>query len=757
MQHGAVSSAGGFFAMTGAGTADAAEQDAYELSPLAEAVAKIARHCSRGTHWFRTPQGPRHVDQPLRKKDLDLHVNGGPRRGVACILPGESTTKIAVLDFDSHKGEVSWDAMRAIVKKVMAQLRAQALEPLPFRSSGGKGIHLYLLWNEPQDAFSVRELLRSALESCELKPGTKGVKHSEVEIFPKQDSVPRDGYGSMFYLPLSGESLPLDTTTLELESYEYAEAATWPRSRPVPVLERAPVERPALPKLDANLGEIKAMLDAIPNDGGADSPDYDRWRDIVFAVHDGTGGSEEGLALVHDFSSRNPKYEADFINERVWPHIRSDRQGKTITLRSLAYKAREHGYVEDTSKDFEVLPPAEAPSPIEYSPGGEKHELIDPNTTRLGDVFSIEPPEPRFIVSGLLPESAGVENAIGGAGKSTRHHYEAAHLILGRPLYGRRTERSGAYLLVTREDDAAIVRYRMNRIARALDLNDADKKRLAASFHVLDLVGGGDRLVQTDRKGNLVRTPLVERICRSYEREGLVLVDFDPIGLLGPGEKHVNDGEGAMLDAGHAISRALGAAVRFTSHVSKVVGREGIVDAHSGRGGSALGDNARFVWNYVTHEKEHKEHRPPVGAREAALRGNLYRLHISKLSWARPPRSPIWIERDGYSFTMHEGAPETTQDRLQTDAERVVTFLEAEAGRGARYSRNELESAIGRIAGEGTLSRPRLRDAVNELLRTGQVGESDLPASERRGGRKTYLEAKPADLAVNSCTFGEVA
>ncbi len=412
-----------------------------------------------------------------------------------------------------------------------------------------------------------------------------------------------------------------------------------------------------------------------------------------------------------------------------------------------------HWLKEDIASQFADLDAATASgdkatpaAPSAPAPSTPPLVLFDPSITRLGDVYSAEPQAPNFIVYPILPQTAGNESAIGGAGKSSRHQYEAIHINLGLPLYGCPVVRPGPVLFVTREDDAAVARYRMHHIMRAMGLSDADARRVAQNYHILDLVGTGERLITADRAGNLVRTKLAERLCRSFEREGLVHIEFDPINLFGPGEKHVNDGEAALLDVGHAISRELGCAVRFTTHVSKVVGREGIVDAHSGRGGSALGDNARFVWNYLAHEKEHKEYRPPASALAAAERGDLYRLHISKLSWAARPKAPIWIERDGWSFKTHEGAPESNADRLQSDAERVATFLEVEAERGVRHTRKSVEDARGRI--DGKPSRDRLRDLLNELERAGRLQEVDLPPEECRGAKKTYLVARPASLEV---------
>src|SRR5574341_1130002 len=144
---------------------------------------------------------------PLTDERLAQHLNGGPARGVCPIQAGESVTMVALLDFDSHGGETSWGEMAATAAGVADTLAlAWGAPVVAFRSSGGRGVHLYLLWDEPQDAYSVRQWLREVLESCGLKSGTRGVANGEVEIFPKQDEVPLGGFGNQFILPLDGGS-----------------------------------------------------------------------------------------------------------------------------------------------------------------------------------------------------------------------------------------------------------------------------------------------------------------------------------------------------------------------------------------------------------------------------------------------------------------------------------------------------------------------------------------------------------------------
>jgi len=323
---------------------------------LVKALDPILSRVRTDICWKKTPDGPRRIDSPLTAAKLDKHVNGGPAYGAAPILPGQDTTMVAVLDLDSHKGETPWPDMLAVASELMSELEAHGMSPLAFRSSGGHGIHIYLLWEAPQDAYSVRTMLQSALQVRGLKPGDGGVARREVEIFPKQNSVAEGKYGNMFILPLAGASVPLCPLTMADLPKEDAAAMEWPISPAVPVVVREVAERPEVGAGDANIERMRSALAAIPNDG--EGLAYDDWRNIMFAIHHGSGGSPDGLALLHEFSARSSKYVASFVDERAWPYASDDNGAEhgAITVGTLWRVAREHGWQEPIADEFEALP-----------------------------------------------------------------------------------------------------------------------------------------------------------------------------------------------------------------------------------------------------------------------------------------------------------------------------------------------------------------------------------------------------------------
>jgi hypothetical protein len=332
------------------------ESLAAALGPIFSRV--VTSHC-----WVKQDGKFSHTRRPLTDAKLSHHVNGGPAYGAAQIAPGASVTLIAALDFDSHKGETSWPDMQAAALKIMAE--ARDLRPIPFRSSGGKGLHLYFIWDEPQDAYSVRRALAALLKRCGFKNGVTGVSRGEIEIFPKQNAVPGDGFGNMFVLPLSGASVPLDAFELDDMPKGYAAEMDWPVSSPVPVVEREAPVAPSVDSVSVELLVLKSALDAILNTGD-DELDYQEWRNVIFGLHHATKGSDEGLALAHEFSARSSKYDPAFLDDRVWPHVRGHYDGEmgAITGRTILHLARSrYGWQESVEDDFDVIV-AESVAPL---------------------------------------------------------------------------------------------------------------------------------------------------------------------------------------------------------------------------------------------------------------------------------------------------------------------------------------------------------------------------------------------------------
>lgn len=367
------------------------------MGSLAAALSPIVERVRQDDIWvIREGQPPRHRQRvALTDARVRQHLEGGPAVGACPMARGGDTTRLALHDIDDHGGAAGWPTVAEAAVAIDDAARARGMIPHPFRSRGGGGIHLYYLWDEPQQARDVRGMLQAILRDAGYAAGTRGVEHGEAEIFPKQDRVPADGWGSMFVLPLAGASVPLeplaDMAPLDRSD---AEGYVWQRSEPVPVAEEtdeaegegaqktAPVGAGAQgTRRDGEDGSVSLDLlaDALawvpnPNAGEPGEIGYHRgsdgrpgWIEIIFAVHD-TDSGPDGLAVADAWSAKSDKHDPDFLAYRVWPYARSDRSER-ITARSLLALAREHGWDEPSwsvARDFDFTagaePETEAPA-----------------------------------------------------------------------------------------------------------------------------------------------------------------------------------------------------------------------------------------------------------------------------------------------------------------------------------------------------------------------------------------------------------
>lgn len=132
----------------------------------------------------------------------------------------------------------------------------------------------------------------------------------------------------------------------------------WVMSEPVPLYPPA-APRAVAARADGTAGPaldvLRSALAAIPN---ADATiGYDEWFRLVCGVHEGSGGSDEGLALADEWSARSPKHSPDFLATRVWPYIKPREGG--ITARTVLAAARAHGWSDPSEADaFAVVVPA---------------------------------------------------------------------------------------------------------------------------------------------------------------------------------------------------------------------------------------------------------------------------------------------------------------------------------------------------------------------------------------------------------------
>lgn len=569
------------------------------MDSLYDALAHLARHCSTVAHWVRTPRGPVCRPEPLRKQHLVDHLEPrGPQIGLAPIAPGESTTRVALIDCDDHRRTLDWDSMTAAVQPLLVALRERGLQPIPFRSSGGRGIHLFLLWETPQDARSVRHLLRAAAAQAGFGVGTGGVVAREVEIFPKQDRVPPDGYGNMFWLPLARESVPLNHHLQPVLHDEAAHISFWPVSAPVAESRAEPAADSPPPPVAREaaapaLSEVRALLARIPNT----DLDYDRWRDVIFAIHHATGGSPEGLALAMEWSAQSRKHDPDFLATRVWPYIRSERDGALITFGSLLHWATDTPADPSVFPDMGPLPAVDwwPEEPDDHRPAQGRFLFARDGRATLRN----EHPPRDEVIRDLLP--AGKVWVLAGAGgsyKTASLLHRAACVALGRPYAGCAVPEPGASLLLLGEENEDEIDRRLSALADTMQLSAAERQTLRERVRVYSAVGEDMYFARWDY-GRLVPTELpdqiIERAQRLQAETGVPvrLIALDHWLLIAGGDANSNNDAAVTMALAGRVAKITNAAVIIAAHVPKHAAQKDRPDQFDVLGAGAVVNLAR--------------------------------------------------------------------------------------------------------------------------------------------------------------------
>lgn len=331
------------------------------LSILQPVLARVRRDVSalkaKGSRWSPDRDGALmwQTTDALTHARLVRHVEGAEIRGAYLIKPGERVCSAAVLDLDDHGGALTREELLCYAADIQRAALSWNLRGIPWVSSSGHGVHIWFLWDQPQDAYSVRECLKEVLNALGLSSGTQGLANSEVELFPKQDHVPEGGFGNQVWLPLGGKSAYLCCNELIDEflrpvAPKNYDASIWVMSDAVPVLER-PVQE-ALPAIlpediEDALIEVADMLPSIK------AYDYDNWIRVGFAIHNVSGGSDAGLVLWDNWSSHGPNYEPGVCSKRWGTMARGS--GNDVGIGTLRMLAVSGGWVQDVSKDFQQI------------------------------------------------------------------------------------------------------------------------------------------------------------------------------------------------------------------------------------------------------------------------------------------------------------------------------------------------------------------------------------------------------------------
>lgn len=147
------------------------------------------------------------VLEPLTPKVVEAHLQGKITVG-QYLLDAKAMVHFAALDLDIGKEAISRvreDAafrreLAASMRGLMARLTAISSElgfPLVFERSGHKGVHAWCFFDAPVPAWAAKAVLMALRDA--VSPPPPGIN---VEVFPKQVTLSKKGYGNLIKLPL---------------------------------------------------------------------------------------------------------------------------------------------------------------------------------------------------------------------------------------------------------------------------------------------------------------------------------------------------------------------------------------------------------------------------------------------------------------------------------------------------------------------------------------------------------------------------
>jgi hypothetical protein len=294
------------------------------------------------------------ADGSITAEVVKRHVANGEQVGGYLFEPGSSDVRVGIIDIDDKKGEHP-EAVRQLLRGVVALARERGLPAAPFRSGGGNGAHVWLTFDPAREAKDVRALLRWLCDRAgctrrkEFELEFSGVT---VEIFPKQDQVSSDGHGNLIGLPFSRHSRPLDD-------------AGEP-TRALPPL--TPCDNGVLDVLLADIADTGFANDApqaidprdlpqappwdraLVNDALRfwDADKRDDWVKAGFALRhaadDGHAPAEEARAVWLEWSKTSDKFDEAECTDKWERDFAKPRPGKRVGLGTIFYDAEKRGW-----------------------------------------------------------------------------------------------------------------------------------------------------------------------------------------------------------------------------------------------------------------------------------------------------------------------------------------------------------------------------------------------------------------------------
>lgn len=298
--------------------------------------------------------GYRPERSPVTLDDLRRHLTGEQPIGLYVMAPEtDGVVRAAVVDLDDKEKKLSWAELCVEASEISQRLEELGLLPWACRSGSGHGIHLWLIWQEPQPAGATRKLLRKIVEDAAGK--------AHVDIYPAQDKL-AGSMGNLVALPFGRASRPIWLDGTVVQDLETWLPTTPAYSQGVPAGALSPDELQA----DAGKGlggmepevfgpvDPAQLADALSS---VDASAYETWvrfgLAIKLAVNNDQLTDEQGFHAWDTWSrTAGDKYD-ERVNRTTWDRHLKARDGG-VTLGTVWHEAKEAGWKPKSPRTIEM-------------------------------------------------------------------------------------------------------------------------------------------------------------------------------------------------------------------------------------------------------------------------------------------------------------------------------------------------------------------------------------------------------------------
>ena len=277
------------------------------------------------------------VDAPLTADVIERHLSGGqPVAAYVLSDPEQNKGHVIVFDFDDHAG--TFEGMDQLVAAFCAMVGKRNIPYTVVQSGGGKGYHVWLVFEAPKRKDQLREGAKKLLASFEFDgrmftEGTEGVEQGQIEIFPKGDGT---GGKNAIALPLARKSVLVRLK----ESNGVSSLPHYGNEHQLSLIKKG---APGPKGKTAKTPDPDAAFEALVSK--RDPANYDDWVHVAMRLV-ASFGADDAWAKQTWFawSQSAPSADSEAELETKWHHCRDSR----LSEATFWLEARDNGYSGDT-------------------------------------------------------------------------------------------------------------------------------------------------------------------------------------------------------------------------------------------------------------------------------------------------------------------------------------------------------------------------------------------------------------------------